>query len=61
MGDPVAHLPGADNPDTLYIHRHVLIRSMRSPGSCFDCGLFAPVRRFYDEPRDRTTGVTRIL
>ena len=34
MGDAVAHLPGADHPHTLNIQRHVLVRSMRRPGSC---------------------------
>src|SRR5262249_41193710 len=33
MGDTVAHLAGADHSDSLNFDRHVLVRSMRSPGS----------------------------
>jgi hypothetical protein len=54
MGDAVAHLSGADHPDTLNLQRHDLSRSMRSPGSWLRLRLL--LFHFYAEPRGDTTG-----
>ena len=63
MGNAVAHLPGADHPDTLNIQRHVFVRSMRRPGSWPRFRYLCPLvpLQFYDEPPDDTTGGTANL
>ena len=57
MGDAVAHLPGADHPDTLNFQRHVFVRSMRRPGSWLRFRYSGPLvpLQFYDEPPGDTT------
>ena len=63
MGDAVAHLPGADHPDTLNIQRHVFVRSMRRPGSWLRFRYVMPVVpcSFTTNRRDDTTGGTANL
>ena len=59
MGDAIAHLSGADHPDTLNFQRHVFVRSMRRPGSWLRPRLL--LFHFYDEPPSDTTGGTAKL